>query len=328
MFHHSMSQGKPCPICHNPPGPVVFKKESEGSLWVRCEGCGLVYKVHEKPETGDGADYYRDGKMRETVPYRYGDISSITPDAAFEEKYELQWERFLKVKDYLDKGSSVLEIGCGSGGFLYIAAPNVERCVGVELDEELVAFCRTRLKLDVRDKPLSEVGFGGKEFDLICMFHVLEHLDDPGSFLTEAMDRLKPGGKIAIEVPCFNDALLQVFDLKKYTELYFVTHHELHFTKESLSLLLHGRGLQASFFPFNEYGLANHLNWLQNDSPVKGSSRQSGRGYQAAAFKKTPHNIEFVNSLNPWLRRINGEYKALLASHGFFDTIFCIAQHG
>ncbi|MBI5186444.1 MAG: class I SAM-dependent methyltransferase [Nitrospinae bacterium] len=323
-----MSQAKPCPICHNPPGPVVFKKESEGALWVRCEGCGLVYKVHERPEPGDSADYYRDGKMRETVPYRYGDSSSATPEAAFEEKYELQWERFLKAKGCLDKASSVLEIGCGSGGFLYIAAPNVERCVGVELDEELAAFCRTRLKLDVRDKPLNEIDFGGKEFDLICMFHVLEHFYDPGSFLVEAIKLLKPGGRLAIEVPCFDDALVQAFDLKKFQELYFVPHHELYFTQNSLSRLLGDSGLQFQFSSFNEYGLANHLNWLQNDSPVKGASRQSGRGYQVTSFKKTPRNVEFVNSLNPWLRRINGEYKDILASRGFFDTIFCMAQKG
>lgn len=320
-----MNHKKSCPICHCKPGPVVFKKR-EGILWIRCEVCGLVYKVPEKGGIKADADYYRTGQMRETVLCRYGDPGSVTPEAAFEEKYELQWERFLKVKDCVNQNSSILEIGCGAGGFLHIVAPRVGSCSGVELDKEMVDFCRTRLRLNIHDQLLHEIDFGKKKFDLVCMFHVLEHLQDPKHFLSQVKGLLKPGGRMAIEVPCFNDALIQVFDLKKFPELYYVLHHELYFTQESMAKLLDDCGLQSQFFPFNEYGLANHLNWLQNDSPAKGASRQSGRCYQVASFKETPENAEFVRNLNLWLQRINGEYKDLLASHGFFDTIFCIAQ--
>ena len=321
-----MKREKGCPLCGNVENSLIYEKKQEGLSWIQCKECSLVYKTAGKDSLSTDTGYYREGQMRETVPYRYGDSSSVTPEIAFEEKNEIQWGRFLKVKEYINKDSSVMEIGCGAGGFLHIVKPFVQGCVGVELDKELVEFSRSKLSLDVRDTLLSEIDFSGKKFDLICMFHVLEHFDDPKSFLHQVKEHLKPGGRLVIEVPNFNDTLLQVFGLKKYQEIYFTVHHELYFSQKSLSKLLEDCGFQCTFSPFNEYGIANHLNWVQNDRPVPGSSRQSGRCFQVSSYNKNEKNSEFVGELNQWLRQINDDYKELLASYGFFDTLFCIAQ--
>jgi len=318
-----MTRRKHCPLCQGTEGTLIHKKEE--ASWILCGRCELIYKVVEENGVMADSGYYREGRMRKTVPYRYGDASSVTPEIAFEEKYELQWERFLKVRKYVTKDSSVMEIGCGAGGFLYLMRPMARDCVGVELDRELVDFCRSRLQADVRDQLLGDIDFGDQKFDVICMFHVLEHFRDPKGFLQEVQGHLKPRGILAIEVPCFDEALLQAFDLKGYAGMYFTMHHELYFTQKSLRRLLNDCGLTPRFSPFNEYGLANHLNWLQHDSPVPGASRQSERLFQATCPEEQKSHLKFVSQFNHWFRRVNDEYKGLLAAHGLFDTVFCIA---
>lgn len=321
-----MKKNKGCPVCQSSDGTTVHEKKKENVSWIHCTKCGMVYKSSKKAAVDTDAAYYRAGQMRGTVPYRYGDAASVTPEIAYEEKQELQWERYLKLRKHIHTKTSVLEIGCGSGGFLHILKPMASQCVGIELDKEQVDFCKSRLKLDVRDTLLQETKFNGKKFDLICMFHVLEHFRDPKSFLKEVKKHLHSEGRLAIEVPCFNEALLQVFNLKKYRELYFTIHHELFFTLESLGRLLSDCGFRVDFSPFNEYGIANHLNWVQNDSPVLGASRQSGRCLQIPKNGKPKSHSDFIDDLNLLVRQVNEEYKELLASHGMFDTIFCVAE--
>ena len=321
-----MSQEKKCPVCGSGKRSVVHAKENINTTWFQCGGCSLVYQGSGKGGARADEKYYRSGQMREAILCRYGDPGSVTPEAAFEEKYPLQWERFLKVKDLLRSDSSLLEIGCGAGGFLHIVAPRTGDYAGVELDKEMADFCRSRLRLKVHDQLLSEIDFGKKKFDLVCMFHVLEHFADPKSFLAQVKKLLKPSGRLVIEVPCFDEALFQVFPLKKYADLYFTPHHELYFTPSSLERLLVECGFQGELSPFNEYGMENHLNWIQNDSPVPGASRQSGRGLQISSYKKSERNTAFINHLNCWLRDKNVEYKDLLGAYGFHDTIFCVAD--
>jgi SAM-dependent methyltransferase len=92
---------------------------------------------------------------------------------------------------------SLLEIGCGNGFFLERARElGFENVWGVEPSRNAIdhasSSIRERIVCDVMRPNL----FSADEFDLICIFHVLDHLPDPNEVLAECRLALKPGGFI------------------------------------------------------------------------------------------------------------------------------------
>ncbi len=96
----------------------------------------------------------------------------------------------------------IAELGCGSGGLL----PSIGRLgevIGVEADPFLRATARER-GLDVVAGALPDaVPLPAGELDAVCLFDVLEHLDDDGRALRAAAALLKPGGLLFVTVPAY-----------------------------------------------------------------------------------------------------------------------------
>jgi 2-polyprenyl-3-methyl-5-hydroxy-6-metoxy-1,4-benzoquinol methylase len=84
----------------------------------------------------------------------------------------------------------VLDFGCGAGGFLLKARSRARYVMGVELEKRLGEHFRANY-LDVV-QTIDELG-AEQQFDLITAFHVIEHLQDPASTLTQLASRLRGG---------------------------------------------------------------------------------------------------------------------------------------
>jgi SAM-dependent methyltransferase len=105
--------------------------------------------------------------------------------------------------DRLERGGSLLDAGCGTGGFLAWAAAtgSFDRLCGVDLSPEAVELSRAVVpEADVRVAPLDALPFEDTEFDLAVSLDVLQHVH------TEALDRslrevrrvLRPGGSLLV----------------------------------------------------------------------------------------------------------------------------------
>lgn len=99
-------------------------------------------------------------------------------------------------------GIAMLDVGCGSGGFLEVAArvPGV-RAEGIDLNSDVVESCRARglraWRGTLSDWRREHPG----RFNAICLWHVVEHVADPVGTLEEARALLAPGGTIYFSVP-------------------------------------------------------------------------------------------------------------------------------
>jgi SAM-dependent methyltransferase len=116
------------------------------------------------------------------------------------------WLRYDVIESLLAglKPQSVLEIGVGQGSVGVLLARNYDY-TGIDLDETVVATARERFRQCGIDPDAVLLGgleqVKGLQFDLVCAFEVLEHLEDDVGALEEWRSYVRPGGWIALSVP-------------------------------------------------------------------------------------------------------------------------------
>lgn len=107
----------------------------------------------------------------------------------------------------LPRGAEILEIGSGTGANLDLLA-QFGRVVGLEMSREAIALARQRgcshtgavtMRLGRCPEDLADL----PRFDLVCMFDVLEHIEDDRAALAAAAAHLKPGGRLLLTVPSY-----------------------------------------------------------------------------------------------------------------------------
>jgi SAM-dependent methyltransferase len=105
-------------------------------------------------------------------------------------------------------------------------------------------------------------------WDLVCLFHVLEHIVEPGPFLSRCASLLAPGGRLVVEVPSLDDPLLSLYKVPAYADYCFQKQHPYYYSKASLERLLRSHGFAIeTMVAHQRYGLENHLNWLRHGTP-------------------------------------------------------------
>jgi 2-polyprenyl-3-methyl-5-hydroxy-6-metoxy-1,4-benzoquinol methylase len=141
----------------------------------------------------------------------------------------------------LPAGARVLEVGAGDGRFVSRLAAAGFEARGIEPSESAVRTARAR-GARVERSTVEEVGLEPASLDAVVMWHVLEHLRDPGGAFGRVATWVRPGG-LAL-VACPNLASLQA---RLGGDRWFhqdVPRHLTHFTAEGLASLLERSGLR------------------------------------------------------------------------------------
>jgi 2-polyprenyl-3-methyl-5-hydroxy-6-metoxy-1,4-benzoquinol methylase len=199
----------------------------------RCDTCGLLFQS-PRMDAESLRDYYASEFSRR---FR----GSVTPDAqalAMRDAiaaYRFDW---LKERGILAPGRSLLELGCGAGSFLRLCERFGMAVWGVEPSEGYAAHARS-LRLSVEPGHFPDARGGRERYDVVALFHVLEHLPRPRETLQIIRGMLEPGGTLVIEVPDIGRAIGP-----RWSERYFHAPHLLDFTEDSLRYLLTGAGFE------------------------------------------------------------------------------------
>lgn len=138
----------------------------------------------------------------------------------------------------------LLDIGCSSGEYLARLNGLGWDVSGIEYDPDAARHAREVLKLDVRTGRAEEAlpSYPPASFDLVTMWHVLEHLQDPALVLSEVRRVLKPGGRLIAEVPNYGSAWRWLLRDCWFPLEY--PYHRFHFTPRALTRLLESAGFQ------------------------------------------------------------------------------------
>jgi len=97
---------------------------------------------------------------------------------------------------------SIADIGCGTGA-LTKELEQYGKCIGVDISEQAINFCRSRGITNLRVGSAEETGCAPNSLDVVVCLDVLEHLEDDGTGIREIKRILKPGGMAIIFVPAF-----------------------------------------------------------------------------------------------------------------------------
>jgi 2-polyprenyl-3-methyl-5-hydroxy-6-metoxy-1,4-benzoquinol methylase len=222
----------------------------------RCTACGLIF-LSPMPSAEELDDYYATAYRRD-----YEEPSIKERFKADEREAET---RVRRLSPLLRSEWSLLEVGSGSGAFLRAMQPHVKEIVGVEPETEARSWITDHLKLPVAER-LGE-GVAGQAFDAVVLFHVLEHVPNPVAFLQRLGQSLRPSGRLVIEVPNIDDALVSLYRLPAYLDFYFQKAHLYYFSKETLASALSKAGFASDIQGIQRYDLSNHIRWMVTGYP-------------------------------------------------------------
>jgi 2-polyprenyl-3-methyl-5-hydroxy-6-metoxy-1,4-benzoquinol methylase len=206
--------------------------------------------------------------------------------------------RFDMLKPILPN-KKLLDFGCGAGGFLNKAQHLAGTVAGIELERRVREHWNGQITI------YPDFESAGEGYNLITAFHVVEHLPDPRAMLKTLAKMLTDnGGRMVIEVPSSEDALLTLYDSDPFQRFTYWSQHLFLFNAETLRCLAIQAGLRVvSIQQFQRYPLSNHLYWLCCGLPG---------GHQRWSFLDTPAMTE--------------AYSTSLAAVGKCDTLIAYLE--
>jgi SAM-dependent methyltransferase len=215
---------------------------------VECGECRLI-RISPQPAPGELHQYY---------PSNYWFAPAATTADRLEQWYRrfvlgdhLRFvERAIREVAELEQGAPgmILDVGCGGGLFLEVlhergATRGKRRLAGLDFSLDAANMTWWRAGVPAVCGTLSRAPFAPGSCAVITMFHVLEHLYDPASYLVSAHQLLAPDGRLVVQVP--NAACWQFLLLGERWSGIDVPRHLIDFRLKDLDLLLETCGFEV-----------------------------------------------------------------------------------
>ena len=180
-----MKNSVTCNLCGHAETEQHLIKDSIGV--VRCHHCGLIF-AEKMQHKEDLIKHYSDDYFE---PYLKTEQIHLLKRFS---------KRIKEIKAQVFPGM-LLDVGCGAGFFLKLAAETGYTVQGVEISQYAADYARNKLRLPVFLGELEAAALPPRSFDVITLWHVLEHVRDPRAFLAQVHALLKDQGVLALEVP-------------------------------------------------------------------------------------------------------------------------------
>lgn len=229
-----------CPWCGNQTEKTYMKVKDyfltqEEFELVQCNHCGLLFTT-PRPAPDVIGRYYKSEDYYSHQQNQHGFIPRI-----YEKVKTINLKNKVKMAIGELSPGRLLDIGCGVGDFLLQVKKSGWEIMGIEPSDDAKTIAKTRLGFNPMD-PSEYDSLLDASFDVITLWHVLEHVDDL-KFQTKQLERLlKPGGRLIIALPNF-----QSFDCQFYKEKWAawdVPRHLNHFSSDCLCGIFTSIGFQ------------------------------------------------------------------------------------
>jgi SAM-dependent methyltransferase len=175
----------------------LYRTTGKAFLIVECCNCRLI-RLYPQPSPAELRKYYPPGYW-------------FVPETSAADTLEQTYRRFV-LRDHLrfveralresDEHGLVLDVGCGGGLFLQMLAErNKTKVLGLDFSLDAANVAWRRAGVPAVCATLTRAPLAPESCAAITMFHVLEHLYDPASYLESARELLRPDGRLIVQVP-------------------------------------------------------------------------------------------------------------------------------
>lgn len=216
-----------CILCQTRDREKLIEKDN-WSVY-RCPECGLGF-LDPRPSEKEIENLYRS----EYFSKRYD--SGLDPDSAEYRKRLSGEQHRLKFIKSIKSSGFMLDMGCGYGYFLDAGRKKGYTVQGLDVSRWAAQYAVEKLNLSVATGKIADVIFPEKTFDIITMWHSLEHTPDPRIAVQKAKQWLKPHGILVIDVPNYEGTDAQ--QTWETWDGWSLPYHYWHFTLQSLKKLL------------------------------------------------------------------------------------------
>jgi 2-polyprenyl-3-methyl-5-hydroxy-6-metoxy-1,4-benzoquinol methylase len=241
-------------------------RDDAGRQAVRCNSCGHV-QVYPLPEIDEDVNYYKNNYEQNKEYTKAGYCNES--DIQLMNKFETWANHYVQsVKPVISQNQKILEIGSGYGWFVEKMRNEGYIIDGVEVGGQRaqLAYQRSGIKLINHDFMRESLETMSGSYDVICMFHVLEHIRNPVTFLNNVKMCLKPAGIIIIEVPNYFDCIKQLSPA--YNNAVYFRAHLSYFTPAVLTALLEKTGFSdITIKGVQRYSIENAIRWIRTGKP-------------------------------------------------------------
>lgn len=185
-------RGRACPNCGSMDSRLRFTEPP--FRIVQCRTCDLVYLVNP-PVDGQLYDEYYKSNSLLSLEYR-----PDSTDSRLRELHAINTQRVSRLRRLKPEGR-LLDVGCGRGFFLKTAAEAGYDVYGIDVSERAVTFAREAFQVPAGTETLENLVTEGASYDVVTLWHVLEHFVDPYEALSRVYALLTSGGWVMLEVP-------------------------------------------------------------------------------------------------------------------------------
>lgn len=163
-------------------------------LW-RCDGCDFLFT--QDPPSPDHAGRYYQGEEY----ISHSDSKDGVVNKLYHKARDYMLGRKHALVDRYARGKRMLDYGTGTGYFTDFMVRKGYRAEGIEIDPAARAYGTEKFGITVRDPDYLFTGYETGSFDVITLWHVLEHLYDPKKYLRRFSELLGTEGILVIAVP-------------------------------------------------------------------------------------------------------------------------------
>lgn len=238
-----------CIICGNNAWKYLFDARDRmfgiagKFLEYQCKNCGFV-RIDPQPSQKELQKYYPSTRYYSysaaTKRSFFGSLRSYLVTHSYRPTFFSRiLELFVRVPALpkLVRKGKILDIGCGSGDTLVLLQSVGWECYGLDIDTYAIGAAHAR---GIKNASLGSYEkmkkFPDNFFDVIRLYHVIEHLPDPSDCLKLARKKLKPGGEIILGTPNVWSLIARI--AKQYWYNLDCPRHLYLFTPQTLQKLL------------------------------------------------------------------------------------------
>jgi len=222
-----------CPICGS---ERILNYSKDDPYLKECQDCRITftYPLPEGLTEAYHEDYYR-----------------IWYEKQLKQRVKL-WRRRLKTVKKFCKPGKLLDVGTGDGLFLKVAKTANFNICGTEISPAAVRAAKKFYNLDIHLTEIENADFEENSFDVITIWHVIEHVENPLEVMEKLYKLSKPGAVVFVATPNLDKHVARIgYRLKSNKPYPFYSpegeQHLFHFTESTLKKIIKKAGFNIIY---------------------------------------------------------------------------------